>query len=102
MEEIKIAPAKFWVIAAYKPGNGGFIKYWKCTPLDHTWVDDISLAKHYGAPHVARRELNAEHTYFRCLGKDLMIQQYGDDAKFVAMEATTQIVLNPMQLPTGS
>ena len=25
MEEIKIAPAKFWVIAAYKPGNGGFI-----------------------------------------------------------------------------
>lgn len=32
MEEIKIAPAKFWVIAAYKPGNGGFIKYWKCTP----------------------------------------------------------------------
>ena len=31
-----------------------------------------------------------------------MIQQYGDDAKFVVMEATTQIVLNPMQLPTGS
>ena len=96
MEEIKIAPAKFWVIAAYKPGNGGFIKYWKCTPLDHTWVDDISLAKHYGAPHVARRELNAEHTYFKCLGKVPMIQQYGDEVKFVVMEATAQIVLKPM------
>lgn len=32
MEEIKIAPTTFYVIAAYKPGDGGFIKYWKCTP----------------------------------------------------------------------
>jgi hypothetical protein len=96
MEEIKIAPAKFWVIAAYKSGDCGFMKYWKCTPLEHTWVDDISLAKHYSAPHVARRELNAEHTYFRCLGKDLMMQQYGDVVKFAVMEATAQIVLKPM------
>jgi hypothetical protein len=59
-------------------------------------VDDISLAKHYGAPHVARRELNTEHTYFRCWGKIPMIQQYGDAVKFVVMEATAQIVLKPM------
>lgn len=31
-----------------------------------------------------------------------MIQQYGDEVKFVVMEATAQIVLKPMQLPTGS
>ena len=102
MEEIKIAPTTFYVIAAYKPGDGGFIKYWKCTPTIHKWVDDISLAKHYSAPHVARRELNTEHTYFRCWGKVPMIQQYGDEGKFVRMEATAQIVLKPMQLPTGS
>jgi len=54
------------------------------------------LAKHYSAPHVARRELNTEHTYFRCWGKVPMIQQYGDEVKFVVMEATAQIVLKPM------
>ena len=96
MEEIKIAPTTFYVIAAYKPGDGGFIKYWKCTPTIHKWVDDISLAKHYSAPHVARRELNTEHTYFKCWGKVPMIQAYGDEVKFVVMEATAQIVLKPM------
>lgn len=96
MEEIKIAPTTFYVIAAYKPGDGGFIKYWKCTPTKHMWVDDISLAKHYGAPHVAKRELNTEHTYFRCWGKIPMIQAHGDAVQFVVMEATAQIVLKPM------
>lgn len=32
MEEIKIAPTKFWVIAAYKQGPDGFVKFWRPKP----------------------------------------------------------------------
>ncbi len=94
MEEIKIAPTKFWVIAAYKQGPDGFVKFWRPQPGWGEWVDDIARAKHYATLGTAKRENNKEDAgYIRGYGKVPMIQKYGNDVKFLVLEATAQVTL---------
>lgn len=72
----------FYVIAAIKNGDGGFIKFWKSMSGEGKWVDDVAKAKHYTTLGVASRELRNENGYLRHWGKVPMIQLHGDSVRF--------------------
>lgn len=81
----------FYVIAAIKNGNGGFIKFWKSKVSGGEWVDDVSKAKHYTTLGIASRELRNENGYLRHWGKVPMIQAHGDSVRFSVCDVVARV-----------
>ena len=83
----------FYVIAAIKNGDGGFIKFWKSKPSGGEWVDDIAKSKHYTTLGVASRELRNENGYLRYWGKVPLIQTHGDSVRFSVCHVRANVVV---------
>lgn len=83
----------FYVIAAIKNGDGGFIKFWKSKASGGEWVDDIAKSKHYTTLGVAARELRNENGYLRYWGKVPLIQTHGDSVRFSVCHVRANVVV---------
>ncbi len=95
---MKCNETKFYVIAAsIQDGTKNYVKFWKATHSDGTWVDDIAKAKHYATlgsiKHVFK---TAYQGYLGNWGMNQLRAKY-PHVEFKIMEATATVELKDVE-----